>query len=297
MSWFDETIMARKGVAKGKALESRTITEAEQGSYPYIYTAQLEPVLRVDPGTVVAAETHDAVEGAIKLARYHTGRPYFIGFMGGFHGRTLGSLGFTLFRPATPDEIVPVMGAKPGSLGAVKGTIKDASALAGIFADQAIRLTGNGTTGANTDGFHLRNVNVTRDLAITKFGDFRRVVAGEPCPKSGHPLKSRRGIEVGHIFKLGTKYSDKYGAVYTDDRYRLSPVYLKRNVFKRVFLCARIAESYVAKLKAFKFACLYISVLYARLKVEKVLEILKIQSHLRHFIERLRNIERCLPDS
>ena len=130
----------------------------------------------------------------------------------------IGSLGFTLFRPATPDEIEPVLGAKPGSLGAVNGTIKNPSALAGVFADHAIRLIGNGTTGANKDGFHLRNVNVARDLAITKFGDFRRVRAGEPCPKSGHPLKSRRGIEVGHIFKLGTKYSDKFGAVYTDDQ-------------------------------------------------------------------------------
>ena len=130
----------------------------------------------------------------------------------------LGSLGFTLFRQATAEEIEPVLGAKPGSLGAVKGTIKDPSALAGVFADHAIRLVGNGVTGANKDGFHLRNVNVTRDLAITKFGDFRRVRAGEPCPKSGHPLKVRRGIEVGHIFKLGTKYSDKFGAVYTDDQ-------------------------------------------------------------------------------
>jgi prolyl-tRNA synthetase len=130
----------------------------------------------------------------------------------------LGSLGFTVFRPATPDEIVPVMGAKPGSLGAVKGTIGNASALAGVFADHAIRLIGNGTTGANKDGFHLRNVNVTRDLAITKFGDFRRVRPGEPDPKSGQPLKVRRGIEVGHIFKLGTKYSEKFGAVFTDDQ-------------------------------------------------------------------------------
>jgi prolyl-tRNA synthetase len=130
----------------------------------------------------------------------------------------LGSLGFTLFRPATPEEIEPVMGAKPGSLGAVKGTIKNPAALAGIFADHAVRLIGNGTTGANKDGFHLRHVNVTRDLAITKFGDFRRVRPGEPDPKSGQPLKSRRGIEVGHIFKLGTKYSEKFGAVYTDDQ-------------------------------------------------------------------------------
>ncbi|MEI6861242.1 MAG: proline--tRNA ligase [Verrucomicrobiota bacterium] len=130
----------------------------------------------------------------------------------------LGALGFTLFRAATPEEIKPVMGAKPGSLGAVRGTIKNPAALAGVFADAAIRLIGNGVTGANRDGFHLRCVNVTRDLAITKFGDFRRVRAGEPDPSTGQPLQSRRGIEVGHIFKLGTKYSEKYGASYTDDQ-------------------------------------------------------------------------------
>jgi len=110
------------------------------------------------------------------------------------------------------------MGAKPGSLGTVKGTIKNPGALAGIFADHAIRLVGNGTTGANKDGFHLRHVNVGRDLAITKFGDFRRVREGEPCPKSGQPLKIARAIEVGHVFKLGTKYSDRFGAIYTDDK-------------------------------------------------------------------------------
>lgn len=130
----------------------------------------------------------------------------------------LGRLGFSLVRPATPEEIAPLLGAKPGSLGAVRGTIKDEAALAGIFADHAIRLIGTGTTGANKDGFHLRNVNVTRDLAITRFDDFRRVRAGEPCPLSGRPLQSRRGIEVGHVFVLGTKYSEKFNAVYTDDQ-------------------------------------------------------------------------------
>src|SRR6185369_9756038 len=117
-----------------------------------------------------------------------------------------------------------VMGAKPGSLGAVRGTIANPGALAGIFADNAIRLVGNGVTGANKDGFHLRNVNVSRDLAVTKFGDFRRVRAGEPDVKSGQPLQSRRGIEVGHIFKLGTKYSEKYGATYTDDQKQSHPM-------------------------------------------------------------------------
>jgi prolyl-tRNA synthetase len=59
---------------------------------------------------------------------------------------------------------------------------------------------------------------VTRDLAVTKFGDFRRVRPGEPDPKSGQPLQLRRGVEVGHISKLGTKYSEKFGAVFTDDK-------------------------------------------------------------------------------
>ncbi len=136
----------------------------------------------------------------------------------------LGALGFATCRAATTEEIEPVLGAKPGSLGAVEGTIRNPAALAGVFADQAIRLIGNGTTGANKDGFHLRNVNVVRDLAITRFGDFRRVRAGEPDVKSGQPLQSRRGIEVGHIFKLGTKYSERFGAAYTDDQKQSHPM-------------------------------------------------------------------------
>ena len=180
----------------------------------------------VTPGVVTIAALEAAPYSVPGDKQFKTlvfigdGKPFLVILRGSdeLEEAKLGSLGFTLFRQATAEEIEPVLGAKPGSLGAVKGTIKDPSALAGVFADHAIRLVGNGVTGANKDGFHLRNVNVTRDLAITKFGDFRRVRAGEPCPKSGHPLKSRRGIEVGHIFKLGTKYSDKFGAVYTDDQ-------------------------------------------------------------------------------
>jgi prolyl-tRNA synthetase len=148
------------------------------------------------------------------------GRPFLVILRGcdELEEAKLGALGFSVFRPAAPEEIEPVMGALPGSLGAVKGTIKNGSALAGIYADHATRLVGDGTTGANKDGFHLRHVNLTRDLSITKFGDFRRVRPGEPDIRSGKPLKVRRGIEVGHIFKLGTKYSEKFGAMYTDDQ-------------------------------------------------------------------------------
>ncbi len=154
------------------------------------------------------------------------GKPFLVVLRGcdDLEQAKLGALGFQLCRPATPEEIEPIMGAKPGSLGTVKGTIKSPAALACIFADHAIRLVGNGTSGANKDGFHLRNVNVVRDLAVTKFGDFRTVRAGEPDPKSGQPLKIARAIEVGHIFKLGTKYSEKFGAVYTDDQKQSHPM-------------------------------------------------------------------------
>jgi prolyl-tRNA synthetase len=70
------------------------------------------------------------------------------------------------------------------------------------------------TTGANEDGFHLRNVSIERDIQVTKWADLRAVTAGEPCAKCGKPLKIRRAIEVGHVFKLGTKYSEKLNATF-----------------------------------------------------------------------------------
>ncbi len=72
------------------------------------------------------------------------------------------------------------------------------------------------TTGANEDGFHLKNVSIERDIKVTAWLDLRTVSAGEPCVKCGKPLKIRRAIEVGHVFKLGTKYSDKLNATFLD---------------------------------------------------------------------------------
>jgi len=184
------------------------------------------------PGATTIAALEAAPYGVPAAEQFKTlvyigdGQPFVVILRGcdELEEAKLGALGFTLVRPATPEEIEPIMGAKPGSLGAVKGRIQKPDALAGIFADHAIRLIGNGVTGANEDGFHLLNVNVTRDLAVTRFGDFRRVREGEPCPRSGQPLKSRRGIEVGHIFVLGTKYSEKVGAVYTDSEKQTHPM-------------------------------------------------------------------------
>jgi len=113
-------------------------------------------------------------------------------------------------RPATVEEIVPLLGAHPGSLGAVAAAMKSPDI--SIFADERLRGANDMTTGANEDGFHLKNVSLERDIKVTDWVDLRKVTAGEPCARCGKPLKIRRAIEVGHVYKLGTKFSEPLGA-------------------------------------------------------------------------------------
>ncbi|MCC7374657.1 MAG: proline--tRNA ligase [Verrucomicrobiales bacterium] len=125
-----------------------------------------------------------------------------------------GKLNATAFRPATAEEIVAAMGARPGSLGAVTATRK--SPQIRVFADEQLRPARGMSTGANEDGFHLRHVDVERDIKVDVWADLRTVTAGELCVASGLPLKVRRAIEVGHVFKLGTKYSEKLESTFLD---------------------------------------------------------------------------------
>jgi prolyl-tRNA synthetase len=132
-----------------------------------------------------------------------------------------GALGTSTFRAAEAAEIFAALGAHPGSLGAVVGTTCRSSEAAqqrgptlSIFADERLRGANDMTTGANEDGFHLRSVSIDRDIKVTEWKDLRTVGAGEPCAKCGKPLKIRRAIEVGHVFKLGTKYSEKLNSTF-----------------------------------------------------------------------------------
>jgi prolyl-tRNA synthetase len=120
--------------------------------------------------------------------------------------------GAVAVRPATPEEIIPLLHAKPGSLGAVLNVPADVK----VYADERLQGANGMTTGANEDGFHLHNVSIERDIKVSAWFDLRTVTAGEPCVKCGKPLKLRRAIEVGHVFKLGTKYSEKLGATFLD---------------------------------------------------------------------------------
>ncbi|MBL0275072.1 MAG: proline--tRNA ligase [Anaeromyxobacter sp.] len=114
-------------------------------------------------------------------------------------------------RPAHPEEIVALLGAHPGSLGAVGVT------RAPVFVDPAVAGRTNMVTGANLDGFHVRGVDVARDLlAHGRLAELRNVKAGEGCPRCDGTLDVFKALEIGHIFKLGTKYSTSLRAAVLD---------------------------------------------------------------------------------
>jgi prolyl-tRNA synthetase len=113
--------------------------------------------------------------------------------------------GATGFRPAQPEEIQDALGALPGSLGAV-GVTKFK-----VIADLALRGRRGMATGANIDDVHLTGVDVDRDITVTKWADIREVTEGESCPRCGTALEFVQAIEVGHIFKLGRKYTTTFG--------------------------------------------------------------------------------------
>ena len=115
-------------------------------------------------------------------------------------------------RPAEPDEIKQALGASPGSLGAVgQGDLF-------VLADEALRGRHDMVTGANEDGFHLRGVDIERDIDVKAWLDLREVKNGEGCPMCQTPIAVHKTIEVGHIFKLGTKYSLAMGASVQDEK-------------------------------------------------------------------------------
>ncbi|MGE7922278.1 proline--tRNA ligase [Viridibacillus arvi] len=111
--------------------------------------------------------------------------------------------------------IFDLLGSHVGSLGPVKLPIN-----VKVIADHAIKSIRNGVCGANEDGFHYINVNPGRDFAIDRFEDLRFIQVGDPSPDGKGTIKFAEGIEVGHVFKLGTTYSDSMKATFLDENGR-----------------------------------------------------------------------------
>ncbi|HEX9080164.1 MAG TPA: proline--tRNA ligase [Desulfuromonadaceae bacterium] len=122
------------------------------------------------------------------------------------------ALGWAEIRMATDEEIMSATGAPVGFLGP-----HDLKRKVAVVADLTVQGMANSVIGANEMDMHFVNANLGRDFDVDRFADLRTVVAGDPCPRcDAGRMEQWRGIEVGHVFKLGIKYSKALGATYLD---------------------------------------------------------------------------------
>lgn len=111
------------------------------------------------------------------------------------------------------------------SLGLVKGFVGPINSKIDVIADKKIKYIKNAITGANKKDYHIKNVNL-KDFNVNKYEDITFVSEGDRCPVCGELLSFSNGIEIGNLFKLGTKYSEALGLYYTDEHNKLNPVYM-----------------------------------------------------------------------
>lgn len=126
-------------------------------------------------------------------------------------------LGAQEVEMADADLVAETTGAPVGFAGPVGLKVK-------MVADQDVKGMKNFITGGNREDLHLKNVNLGRDFSVDSFGDLRMITPQDPCPKCGGKIRFQRGIEVGHIFKLGTKYSQALNAVFLDEKGKESTI-------------------------------------------------------------------------
>jgi len=165
--------------------------------------------------------------------------------------KLLAATGAQTMRAALEQEIVAALGARPGSLGAVGLKSKKAGAakqnansgsIATILADSSLQGRTQMVTGANQDDVHLRGVNVARDITVDLWSDLRLVADGEPCLHCQGTLHLHKALEIGHIFKLGTRYSEAMGAIVLDDQGNRLPIIMGSYGIGVERLMAAIAE-------------------------------------------------------
>jgi prolyl-tRNA synthetase len=114
---------------------------------------------------------------------------------------------------ASAEETKEVTGCEIGSIGPISLPVK-------IVADQAVKYIRNGVTGANEEGYHFKNVNPDRDFEVSRYADLRFIQEGDPSPDGNGTIVFAKGIEVGHVFKLGTRYSEALGSSFLDENGR-----------------------------------------------------------------------------
>lgn len=169
----------------------------------------------------VSAFMNAAPQQMIKTMIYTDGEKPFVVLLRGDHTVNEVKLAKARKKPVTlaePEVIVKVTGAPVGFAGPVGLNGYE------IWADHSIKTISVGITGANKGDYHKTNVVLECDYKVDQWGDFRLVEEGDPCPISGKPVAIKCGIEVGHVFVLGTKYSDALNAYYTSESGERKPM-------------------------------------------------------------------------
>jgi prolyl-tRNA synthetase len=163
----------------------------------------------------------DQTRFAKSLVYRHNGKPLLILMMGNDQlneSKLTAGLGGGDASPIGAEELLALTGADGGSIGPVN--LKGFK----IIADKRLEGVNGLISGANRNDYHIANIDLARDAKVEGYYDLRSIEAGEPCPKCAAPLKISNAIELGHIFKLGTKYSDSLNISYLDESGKANPV-------------------------------------------------------------------------
>jgi prolyl-tRNA synthetase len=215
--------------------------EFERQGEPPAKFAQLQKVATPDCKTIadVAAFIGVPVEQTVKAVFYWFTEPgqadedgrFVFGMVRGDlevnEVKLVNALGGGLLRAATEDEIIAA-GTVPGYASAVGLDVADNLEAPGVLviADTSIECGGDFVVGANDDGYHFTGANYPRDFAISLLADIAQADTGHRCPVCGGQIEARRGIEVGHCFKLGTFYSEATNATYLDENNEPQLIYM-----------------------------------------------------------------------
>jgi prolyl-tRNA synthetase len=158
------------------------------------------------------------------------------------------AIGTADFRPMHPEEIQEVFGSPAGFLGPIGSENWHYQGIkAKVLVDRALLGRKNLIAGANKEDYHLRNVTPQRDFQVAEhqWADLRSVEAGEACPNCGTPLKVAKAVEIGHIFKLGYKYSESMGLRVLDkDGKEITPIMGSYGIGIERILTAAIEENH-----------------------------------------------------
>lgn len=185
---------------------------------------EMEKVPTPDQKTIaeVSAFLNTSPEKCIKTLVFKADEDFVVVLSRGDHEindvKVKHATGAMAVEMVTPEEVKELLNCEIGSLGPVQ-----LPASIRVFADQAVKSIVNGITGANEEGFHYINVNPEKDFAVEAYADLRFVQEGDLSPDGQGTIRFAKGIEVGHIFKLGTRYSEDMKATFLNDQGRATP--------------------------------------------------------------------------